>query len=472
MVLVSNYDEIREVCLKSEKLWEDPDFQPSMDLIDEKDRDKVIEWLRPKEIMQRAGGGVPKFFVDGASRLDLNQGKLGDCWLVSSVGCLATGHVKCFNRCVPPDQDFENDYAGIFRFRFWHYGNWIEVVVDDRLPTYNGKLYYGHNSSQMNEFWFPLFEKAYAKKQGSYDIVGGGKTVDALVDFTGGISESISTDEIEANLYVTFRKMLAKGSMITCNIIVPKEAVEHVDDTGLVAKHAYAITGVTQVEYGDSKANLVRIRNPWGKVEWNGAWSDNSEEWKSIPEDVKKDIGLICQEDGEFWMPMREFRTRYSNVMMCHLSPEQLMDEVIHADKASSWRMIQKSGQWTPGVNAGGPPGLDIYWRNPQITFKLRLSSDETTHTVVSLMQHSLNFKLNIGIGFDLYKVINDTIPTQATYSKDQLKVVANVPVARDREVTTRIVTTPGRYVVIPFTEKKGMNAKFLVRIFTEVETQ
>jgi calpain len=466
---VSDYDEIRDVCLKSEKLWEDPDFQPSMDLIDEKHRDTVLEWLRPKEIMQRAGGGVPKFFVDGADRNDVDQGKLGDCWLVTAVSCLATaGQEKWFNMCIPSNQDFENDYAGIFRFRFWDYGKWIEVVVDDRLPTHNGKLFYGQNKTQTNEFWFPLFEKAYAKKQGSYDILAGGRTTDALVDFTGGISEKISMDEIEANLYVTFEKMLAKGSMITCSIMVPKEDVEHVRSTGLVAKHAYAINGVTQVEYGDGTVNLVRLRNPWGHTEWDGAWSDSSEEWKSVPDDVKKDIGLVVQDNGEFWMPMSAFQTQYSNVLMCHMSPEQLMDEVIQADKMSAWTVIQKPGQWTPGVNAGGPPGGDFFWRNPQVKFKSQLSKGVTTHTIVSLMQHSLNHKLNIAIGFNLYKVINDTIPTRERYHKDQLKLVAGVKPSKYREVTTRIVTRPGRYVIIPFTKEQGMKAKFLVRIFTE----
>ena len=128
-------------------------------------------------------------------------------------------------------------YAGIFYFRFWYFGQWIEVCVDDRLPTYNNKLIFTHSESN-NEFWPALLEKAYAKSvcafhgfelcdfhhnrlHGSYEALKEGSVSEAMEDFTGGVVESYDlSKKVDFDLFEFMKRSNAHMSLLTCSIKV------------------------------------------------------------------------------------------------------------------------------------------------------------------------------------------------------------------------------------------------------------
>lgn len=65
---------------------------------------------------------------------------------------------KLFAQVVPQEQSFDQNYAGIFHFRFWQYGKWVDVCIDDRLPFWSdGRgLVFAQNQDQPDEFWASL----------------------------------------------------------------------------------------------------------------------------------------------------------------------------------------------------------------------------------------------------------------------------------------------------------------------------
>ena len=46
---------------------------------------------------------------------------------------------------------------------------------------------------------------------------------------------------------------------------------------GLVPGHCYSILRL--LPKVDGYSTIVKIRNPWGRTEWKGRWSDGSAEW-------------------------------------------------------------------------------------------------------------------------------------------------------------------------------------------------
>ncbi|XP_068088940.1 calpain-8-like [Hyperolius riggenbachi] len=405
-----DFDELRAKHLASKTLFEDDQFPAGAaalgysSLGPNSKAAKGVEWKRPKEIHND-----PHFIVGGATRGDVAQGALSDCWVLAGISSL-TLEKDLLAQVVPQDQSFKKDYAGIFHFRMWQYGEWVDVVVDDHLPTKNKRLMFVQ-SADGSEFWSALLEKAYAKLNGSYEALNNGYPKEALEDFTGGISESYMLDHPPADLFQTIQNALKEDSLIGCYTKASPGGLEYINAHKLVALHAYSLTGAEEVDYKGKKVLLVRVMNPWGSTEWNAAWSDNAPEWNDVDPKVKEAL-LIKKDDGEFWMPFSDFTREFGGVEICNLTPDATT-----INEKSKWCTAVFSGSWVGGSTAGGNKDyFETFWTNPQYYVNLEKPDEDAPPDdpyctiVVGLMQKNRRNKRKLGqyllsIGFTLYKI-------------------------------------------------------------------
>ncbi|XP_054318578.2 calpain-12 [Pongo pygmaeus] len=491
-----SYEAIRAACLDSGILFRDPSFPAGPDALGydqlgpDSEKAKGVKWMRPHEFCAE-----PKFICEDMSRTDVCQGSLGNCWFLAAAASL-TLYPRLLRRVVPPGQDFQHGYAGVFHFQLWQFGRWMDVVVDDRLPVHEGKLMFVR-SEQRNEFWAPLLEKAYAKLHGSYEVMRGGHMNEAFVDFTGGVGEVLYLRQNSMGLFSALRHALAKESLVGATAL--SDRGEYRTEEGLVKGHAYSVTGTHKVFLGFTKVRLLRLRNPWGRVEWTGAWSDSCPRWDTLPTECR-DALLVKKEDGEFWMELRDFLLHFDTVQICSLSPEVLGP----SPEGGGWHVHTFQGRWVRGFNSGGSqPNAETFWTNPQFRLTL-LEPDEEDEdeegpwggwgaagargpvqggrtpkctVLLSLIQRNrrrLRAKglTYLTVGFHVFQIPEELLglwdsPRSRTLLPRLLRADRS-PLSARRDVTRRCRLRPGHYLVVPSAAHAGDEADFTLRVFSE----
>jgi len=473
-IISQDYSEIKSKCLEQSALWEDPNFKAANSSVyHSRNIGQQFEWKRPGELCDD-----PHMFIGGATRFDIKQGDLGNCWFLAALGSLcAAGDERLLHRVIPKDNSFTRDYAGVFHFQIWQYGKWIDVVIDDRLPTLNGRLQFVHSPSK-NEFWPALLEKAYAKLNGSYEALSGGNTSEGMEDFTGGIIEQYDfREKYPDDLFRIMNKCHKRHSLMGTSIETGGMALESTLPSGLVVGHAYSVTSVKKVHIRGRDIFLVRLRNPWGSKEWNGPWSDGSNEWRSLSDQEKQEFGLTFDDDGEFWMAYQDFIGNYHKLEICLLTPGTLSEK-----RGMRWEVTSEQGSWRRRVNAGGcRNSLDTFWTNPQYRVRVSDRDDDDNEfgtLIVALMQKERRKKRKEGldlltIGYAIYKVPEgDVKPLDLNYFKYNASTAKSPTFCNMREVSGRHRLPPGTYVIIPSTFKPGEEGDFLLRVFSENKIQ
>ncbi|CAF0795249.1 unnamed protein product [Adineta ricciae] len=447
-----------------------------------------VVWKRPYEICSN-----PQFIVNEANRFDLDQGELGNCWFISAVSMI-TQNASIFERVCPLDQTFDKRYyAGIFHFRFWQFGKWVDVVVDDCLPTVNNRLIFCQNAKEPNEFWAALLEKAYAKLSYSYEGTDAGQTTDALIDMTGGVEESFDTKEIndKEQFWQTLGTALKHDAMVGCSITPDPSEHEAKMANGLVKGHAYAVTAAVRVKLLNGEiVQIVRCRNPWGnETEWNGAWSDgDTNNWNKIDSHTREQLHYQKQADGEFWMLYSDWLKNFEQIQICNLSPDSFEGQLsAQQGKRIAWHRTQFDGAWIKGQTAGGcgQPRIESFFTNPQYLVNVTETDIEGGDGLCTIIcaclqkytrqkrQQTRVQQAEEYINLRLYRIKDSVNVSQVEqgckfYPKDLERQGDTGSYINKREVTGRFRVKPGNYILIPSTYESDREGEFLVRIFTE----
>jgi len=276
----------------------------------------------------------------------VRQGAVGNCWFLSALALVA--EKEYLVRQLLPHTELNE--KGCYQVNLCLDGKWEPIIVDSHLPVVFGgrivdPLRGGTTSSQdmdttvhpafcavpKGQLWPALIEKAYAKVHGSYEQLSGGFIQEGFQDMTGAPTETLVFHGKDCNSEDLWARLL---SFHEAGFLMGVATSKGGD--GLVGGHAYSVLDVLELHdmlVGEQQSmkdflqgtcarkkkkqkvtiRLIRIRNPWGKKEWKGRWSANSETWTRA---IRKQLGsqTYNKGDGTFYMSFNDMLERFHHM--------------------------------------------------------------------------------------------------------------------------------------------------------------
>lgn len=308
-------ERILQICMENNLPFVDLSFPPVQESIaaGASKPFKQLPWARPSMYIKPELQDQVRLFRNGICPGDVEQGELGDCWLMCALATQAENPkvvMQMFRHPKGADLARRERAVGAYRVSFNKNGLWRSILVDDYFPTVAGVPTFAHSSDPC-ELWPAILEKAFAKMHGSYAMIQSGDPMHALTDMTG--YPAMRIDEMFAEATVNggrdlSQKLLAwhkKGyqTILTTPGKAPaissdaKNAPDFSDQpeletalagTGFLPGHAYSVLDVK--EFNKGQIRLVCVRNPWVYSDgWTLPWGWESPEWQQ-----HRDIATAC----------------------------------------------------------------------------------------------------------------------------------------------------------------------------------
>jgi hypothetical protein len=231
-----------------------------------------VNWLLDKHFLGKHYPGIHpsatykpvqgQLFVNGPSSRDVDQGGVGNCYLMAGLASVADTDPQTIR-----DRFIDNN-DGTWTVSFFSTNNnWSKsehfVTVDNMLPTNSyGTAFYagfgGQWDSPNNELWVGLIEKAYVQWNAT-GLTQQGNTINAYHAISGGLSSVVfnqlysyskSFVEVSSNMRASESKLIAavnKGMPVV---------VSRYMNANRTSSHAYHVKSYSQ--------GVFHLVNPWG----------------------------------------------------------------------------------------------------------------------------------------------------------------------------------------------------------------
>lgn len=272
-----------------------------------------IEFYTPNEIFKNKKYNL---FEGKIESDDVKQGEsIGNCYLMSILGNM--GHRKDLIMNIFRTDTLNED--GLYQIYYYDEVDQKKKVmfVDNNFPyySYHGKIdeSMGSLGAKPNgeEIWVLVLEKCYAKYEGGYANINYGTTTKELYWLTGGITRKIKTDY--SWLWQNIKVGCLKKYIMCCNSKVGTGTHDTMSKNHIANSHSYSILDADEYR----GILLIKLRNPWGDVEFTGDYSDNSPLW--TPE-LKEYFGFdfVKEKKGIFYMDFEDFKKEFNDVIFCY----------------------------------------------------------------------------------------------------------------------------------------------------------
>eukprot|EP00826_Nyctotherus_ovalis_P054326 TRINITY_DN7106_c0_g1_i4.p1 TRINITY_DN7106_c0_g1~~TRINITY_DN7106_c0_g1_i4.p1 ORF type:complete len:750 (+),score=172.75 TRINITY_DN7106_c0_g1_i4:132-2381(+) len=246
------------------------------------------------------------------SPLYVTQGQLGNCYFVSVLVSLGLTPERVRSLICPEVKASKKEK---FSVSVYPMGIRTQITVDGYFPYLEGCQSLAFSKSGASELWPMILEKSWAKYLGSYHNAVGLSSMAAFTFLSGFPSISIHhAKTTPEELWKTLAKAQENKFAMVCSSIDVQESQEDEKYSvfGLVSKHAYTLVEVKEKQGAKRVQKVVKIRNPWGRLEWIGGVGTNSNIMPS---------SIIRKGEGMFYMNFEDFYKYFDAVTICNYQP-------------------------------------------------------------------------------------------------------------------------------------------------------